>query len=91
MNRIEKEAIPSEKQAGTRGQKLWERMLEYRQKTRLSLSRAKLVTASYKETEGHTPPLRRAKACAKIVTNIPIYLEEVRSTDQMVTAIQKNR
>jgi len=76
MNRIEKEAIPSEKRAGTRGQKLWERMLEYRQQARLSLSRAKLVTASYKETEGHTPPLRRAKACEKIVTNIPIYLEE---------------
>lgn len=76
MNRMKNEAIPSENPVGTRGQRLWERMLEYRQKTRLSLSRAKLVTASYKETEGHTPPIRRAKAFEKVVTNIPIYLEE---------------
>ncbi len=60
----------------TRGQRLWERMLEYRQTAKLSLSRVKLLVASYKETEGQTPPMRRAKAFERIVTQIPIYIEE---------------
>ncbi len=60
----------------TRGQRLWERMLEHRQTAKLSLSRVKLLVASYKETEGQTPPIRRAKAFERIVTQIPIYIEE---------------
>ena len=42
----------------------------------LSLARARLVTASYKETEGLPVPIRRAKAFEKIVTEIPIYIDE---------------
>ncbi len=60
----------------TRGQRLWERMLQYRQTARLSLSRAELITESYKETEGFATPVRKAKAFEKIVTHIPIYIEE---------------
>lgn len=60
----------------TRGQMLWDRMLEYRRRARLSLSRARLVTESYRETEGHVPAMRRAKAFEKVVTNIPLTLEE---------------
>ncbi|MFC2022401.1 pyruvate formate lyase family protein, partial [Chloroflexota bacterium] len=64
------------KRVESRGEILWKRMLDYRQNARLSLARAKLLTASYKETEGLPSPIRRAKAFEKIVTEIPIYIEE---------------
>ena len=76
MNSNLQEATDSEYRDLTRGQMLWQRMLEYRRTAKLSLARAKLLTASYKETEGHTPAVRRARAFEKIVTNIPIYIEE---------------
>ncbi len=65
-----------EKKSATRGQRLWARMLDYRQTAKLSLARAKLLTASYKETEGAPPSLRRARAFAKIAAEIPIYIEQ---------------
>ena len=70
------QAAVAHEQDLTRGQRLWERMLEYRRTAKLSLSRAKLLLASYKNTEGQTPSIRRAKAFEKIVTQIPIYIEE---------------
>lgn len=76
MNPITNEPIAPLRQVLTRGQMLWQRMLEYRQSAKLSLARAKLLTASYRETAGQTPPLRRAKAFEKIATQIPIFLEE---------------
>jgi formate C-acetyltransferase len=76
MNKKMNEAIVTDDQVGTRGQRLWERMLEYRQTAKPSLSRAKLLTASYRETEGYPSPIRRAKAFEKIVTEIPIHIEE---------------
>jgi formate C-acetyltransferase len=69
------EAVPDGTVA-TRGQKLWERMLGYRQKAKLSLARAKLVLASYRETEGQLPSIRRARAFENVVTKIPIYIED---------------
>ena len=66
----------NETQAESRGEKLWKRMLDYRRDARLSLARALLVTESYKETEGLPSPIRRAKAFEKVVTGIPIYIEE---------------
>jgi pyruvate formate-lyase/glycerol dehydratase family glycyl radical enzyme len=60
----------------TRGQRLWSMLLDRRDKEPVSLERAKLVTASYKETEGLPTPIRRAKAFEKIVTEIPIYIDE---------------
>lgn len=69
-------AVVADEHDLTRGQRLWERILGYRQTAKLSLSRAKLLTASYKETEGQPPPIRRAKAFEMIVTKIPIYIEE---------------
>ena len=62
-------------EAETRGQRLWSRLLERRQEP-LSLERAKLVTASYQETEGLPVPIRRARAFEKIVTEIPIYIDD---------------
>lgn len=38
--------------------------------------RAVLVTESYKETEGLSPILRRAKAVEKIFNNLPITIRE---------------
>ena len=62
-------------QSETRGQRLWRRLLERRQEP-LSLERARLVTSSYKETDGLPIPIRRAKAFEKIVAEIPIYIDE---------------
>lgn len=59
-----------------RGQRIWNRLREKRDTGMLSLERAKLVTASYKETEGLPMPIRRAKAFEKMVTEIPIYIDE---------------
>lgn len=60
----------------SRAEKLWEKMMAARENPGLSLERAKLLTASWKETEGLPLPIRRAKAFEKIVTNIPIYIDE---------------
>ncbi|MFH1032119.1 MAG: pyruvate formate lyase family protein [Chloroflexota bacterium] len=65
-----------EKQKLTRGQKIWTRVRELRDNAPVSFERAKLVTASYKETEGLPVQLRRAKAFEKIVTGIPIFIDE---------------
>ncbi len=65
-----------QKKIASRGEALWARMLEYRHTAKLSLARAKLLSASYKETEGYPPPLRRAMAFARIAAEIPIYIEE---------------
>ena len=60
----------------TRGQRLWSRLRDLRDTAPASLERAKLVTASYKETEGLPMQIRRAKAFEKIVTEIPIYIDD---------------
>lgn len=48
--------------------------LPFRPGVKLSLERAKLVTESYKETEGEPIVLRRAKALAKVLDNMTIYI-----------------
>jgi pyruvate formate-lyase/glycerol dehydratase family glycyl radical enzyme len=63
-------------QETTRGQELWERIRDRRDKEPASMERGKLLTASFKETEGLPVPIRRAKAFQKIVTEIPIYIDE---------------
>jgi pyruvate formate-lyase/glycerol dehydratase family glycyl radical enzyme len=60
----------------TRGQKLWQRIRDRRDKEPASMERARLLTASFKETEGLPTPIRRAKAFEKIVTEIPIYIDD---------------
>jgi pyruvate formate-lyase/glycerol dehydratase family glycyl radical enzyme len=69
-------AFISETAEETRGARIWNRMLEYRKEGKLSLARAKLVTESYKKTEGLPAPIRRAKAFENIVTHMPIFIEE---------------
>jgi len=49
--------------------------------------RAVLVTEAYKETEGLSPILRRAKAAEKIFNNLPIT---IRDNELIVGAITKN-
>jgi len=60
----------------TRGQKLWQDLRERRDTAPVSMERARMVTSSYKETEGQPKILRRAKAFEKIVTGIPIYIDD---------------
>ncbi len=64
------------KETLTRGQKLWLTLRERRDVEPVSLERAKLLTASFKETEGLPVPIRRAEAFEKIVTEIPIYIDD---------------
>ena len=46
----------------------------YRQGVKLCLDRARLLTESYKETEGEPEILRRAKALVRILENMTIYI-----------------
>jgi len=64
----------------TRGQKLWSRLLEERATAPVSLERARLLTLSYRQTEGLSTPIRRGRAFEKIVTEIPIYIDD----DQLI-------
>jgi len=43
---------------------------------RLDIDRARLITASYKETEGQSSIMRRAKALDKILSEKTIYIQE---------------
>jgi len=53
-----------------------EKPMSIRPGVKLCLERARLVTESYKETEGEPVAHRRAKALAKILENMTIYIEE---------------
>ncbi|MFO7772779.1 MAG: pyruvate formate lyase family protein [Dehalococcoidia bacterium] len=68
--------VPSEQPALTRGQEIWQRMRALRGVGKLSLERARLLTCSYKETEGLPTPIRRAKAFERILTEIPIRVDD---------------
>jgi pyruvate formate-lyase/glycerol dehydratase family glycyl radical enzyme len=46
----------------------------YRTSIRLNVVRNRLLTESYKETEGQPMVLRRAKALAHILENLPVYV-----------------
>lgn len=60
----------------TRGQIIWERLRERRDKEPVSFARAKIVTRSYKESEGLPLYIRRAKAFDDVMREIPIYLDD---------------
>jgi formate C-acetyltransferase len=60
----------------TRGQRLWSKLVVVRRTAPISMERAKLLTESWKETEGLPAPIRRARAFENIVTKIPIYIDE---------------
>jgi pyruvate formate-lyase/glycerol dehydratase family glycyl radical enzyme len=66
----------SERFDQTRGQRLLNQLLENRKESRVSLWRARLLTDSWKETEGLPTPIRRAKAFQKILTEMPISIED---------------
>jgi pyruvate formate-lyase/glycerol dehydratase family glycyl radical enzyme len=48
----------------------------YRPEIKLDLQRSRLMTESYKETEGQPMVLRRAKALEKILTQMDIYIQD---------------
>jgi pyruvate formate-lyase/glycerol dehydratase family glycyl radical enzyme len=55
---------------------LWNKKLGERDKAQISLERARLLTDSWKTTDGLPVPIRRGKAFEKIVSEIPIYIDE---------------
>ena len=67
---------PGEPLPTTRGQRIWQRMLELRPLGQLSLERARLLTSSYKKTEGLPVPIRRARAFENVVNGISIRIDE---------------
>ena len=73
---LEQLNIPTEKSKQTRGQRIWDFLRDARDKSGLSLNRAKLVTEAYQETEGQPIIFRRAHAYEKIVDNFPIYIDD---------------
>ena len=60
----------------TRGQRLWLELVHRRRTEPISLERAKLLTASWKETEGLPVPIRRARAFEKVMTEIPVFIHD---------------
>ncbi|MFC1944218.1 glycyl radical protein [Chloroflexota bacterium] len=60
----------------TQGRKEEEGRSAIRPGVKLCLERARLVTESYKETEGEPWTIRRAKALSKILNNMTIYIED---------------
>jgi pyruvate formate-lyase/glycerol dehydratase family glycyl radical enzyme len=60
----------------TRGQRLWNKLIDLRRTAPISLERARLLTESFKETEGLPTPIRRARAFEKILCEIPIYIDD---------------
>ncbi len=53
-----------------------EEMSMYRPEIRLDLSRSRLMTKSYKETEGKPMPIRRSMALDKIFSEMPIFIQD---------------
>jgi formate C-acetyltransferase len=58
-----------------RGQERIDMDAGYRSEVKVCLERARLITESYKETEGEPMVLRRAKALKKILENMTIYIQ----------------
>jgi pyruvate formate-lyase/glycerol dehydratase family glycyl radical enzyme len=69
-------AVETTDTGSPRGQRLLNRLLKNRKELHVSLWRARLLTASWKETEGLPTPIRRAKAFEKIVTEISMVIED---------------
>ncbi len=68
--------IGSEERKISRGQRLFERNREDRDAGKLSIWRARLLTESDEETQGLPVAIRRARAFEKIITKIPIFIED---------------
>lgn len=60
----------------TRGQKIWGALRDLRDKQPISIERAILVTRSYKESEGLPLYIRRGMAFEKVVSEIPIHIDD---------------
>ena len=60
----------------SRMHRIWQRIFNERDRTGISLARAKLLTASWQETDGLPVPIRRGLAFEKIVNGLPIYIDE---------------
>lgn len=73
---VEQTGQTSEMAELTRGQQLWQKVRDARETAVISLWRAKLMTASFKETEGLPPAIRLGTAFERVITQIPIYIDD---------------
>jgi len=60
----------------SRGRRIWNALRDRRDTEPVSFARARIITASYRETEGLPTVIRRAKAFSKIMQEIPIYIDD---------------
>src|SRR4030043_1832501 len=59
-----------------RGQQRIDMDAGYRSEVKVCLERARLITQSYKETEGEPMVIRRARALKNILENMTIYIQD---------------
>lgn len=71
-----------------RGQQRIDDDAGYRSEVKVCLERARLVTQSYKETEGEPMVLRRAKSLKKMLDNMTIYIQD---KERLVGNMAKDR
>jgi len=76
---------PSKSEIHWRTLKLNNELLEV--KPEFCIERARLVTQSYKETEGEPMVIRRAKAVAKVLKEMPIFIQK----DQLIVGTQASK
>lgn len=77
LERLKKEMpfrIKATRGHGRYGEKL-DNITPYRPGVKLCLERARLVTEAYRESEGEPMVIRRAKAIAKVLDNMTIYIQ----------------
>ncbi len=60
----------------TRGQRIWDRMRDLRNKETVSVWRARLQYKAYRETEGDPVPLRRAHAFETMMMELPVWIDD---------------
>ena len=74
--RIKEKLITKNFRSTIRGYEQEDASNAYRPGVKLCLERARLLTQSYKETEGQPMVLRRAKALAHVLENMSIYITD---------------
>jgi len=67
----------------------------YREGIKLDLTRSRLLTESYKETDGQPMVMRRVKALDNILSKMPIYIQDWErivgsNVADSITAVKKN-
>ncbi len=79
------EVLDKNSDAYARGQRMRDRVINA--KSYICIERARLITQSYKETEGQPTIIRRAKALYKILENMSVYI----LGDELIVGHQASR